>query len=316
MLSLRLSVAQRLCRPLPPLAAQRLRSLLYPMQRAYQDARQVSVRALTGSHLVTCTADFHGYPFAVHGYYEWRNWAIARALCRPGDTIVEVGANVGTETVGFSDIVGPTGRVHAFEPLPANVETLTRALAHIRYRNVAIHPCAVAASNCTMSFVPPPTKEASGVGYLCLQGATSVPQTVQVNCVTLDSLEPVLGGLRAIFVDVEGAELAVLQGARSVLAASRAAVVLEASPALQRRAGHSVGDLYSEVLALGYEVWEISRFTLRRADPQRCLKSHNWLCLHTSQRHLAGRVHRYVLAAGLLPCVPGLGNPLCRGRVV
>ena len=38
-----------------------------------------------------------------------------------GDVILEVGANVGTETVSYADIVGPDGIVHAFEPVPSNV---------------------------------------------------------------------------------------------------------------------------------------------------------------------------------------------------
>ena len=61
------------------------------------------------------------YPFAVHGYFYCTAWGITLAIFAPGDTIVEVGANVGTETIGFSDIVGRSGRVIAFEPVPANI---------------------------------------------------------------------------------------------------------------------------------------------------------------------------------------------------
>lgn len=52
------------------------------------------------------TRDFHLHVLAIHGYYDWRVLVIAGAICSQGDTIVEVGANVGTETLGFADIVG------------------------------------------------------------------------------------------------------------------------------------------------------------------------------------------------------------------
>src|SRR4029077_19443419 len=99
--------------------------------------------ASTGSRFTGTTADLIGYAFAVHGYYNWRNIAIAKAVCRPADTIVEVGANVGSETVGFSDTVGKEGVVHAIEPFPPNVELLRANAAQTRYNNVNVHAVAV-----------------------------------------------------------------------------------------------------------------------------------------------------------------------------
>jgi hypothetical protein len=87
----------------------RVRKRLYPAARALQDDHAFAVRAQTGSVLRCRTSDKHAYAFGVHGYNDWRLWAIALATCARGDTIVEIGANVGTETVGFSDIVGPAG---------------------------------------------------------------------------------------------------------------------------------------------------------------------------------------------------------------
>mgnify|MGYP001460480885 CR=1 FL=1 len=46
--------------------------------------------------------------------------AIALALVSKGESIIEVGANIGTETVYYSDIVGSHGNVYAFEPFPPN----------------------------------------------------------------------------------------------------------------------------------------------------------------------------------------------------
>src|SRR5690606_10295851 len=121
---IRLSLAQTLCRYLPPILSQRVRSKIYPISVAYSDDYQFSVQSLTGSMFESRTSEYHGYKFAVHGYLYWRAWAIALAICEPGDTIIEIGANIGTETVGFADIVGGEGRVFAFEPFPDNVQSL------------------------------------------------------------------------------------------------------------------------------------------------------------------------------------------------
>jgi hypothetical protein len=69
-----------MCRRLPPIVAQRLRSIIYPFALGIRDNLEVTVRSQTGSAFTGRTGDFHAYPFSVHGYSEWRNTAIALAL--------------------------------------------------------------------------------------------------------------------------------------------------------------------------------------------------------------------------------------------
>src|SRR6266540_3023338 len=66
---------------------------------------------------------------AVERHREWVNWdkRIYLSFVRSGETVLDVGANVGAHTVFFSHLVGPRGRVYSFEPVPANV-TAMRAL--------------------------------------------------------------------------------------------------------------------------------------------------------------------------------------------
>lgn len=166
----RLALAQKVCRPLPPLISQRIRTFIYPQKCAFEDDYEFEVRALTGSRFRRRTGDFHGYPFSVHGYYEWRNWAIALAVCSPRDRIIEIGANIDTEMVGFADIVGRKGCVYAFEPFPDNVRAIQTNVTLDGLNHVTVFAVAVGAADGQIQFVAPPDKHASGVGFVTHTG--------------------------------------------------------------------------------------------------------------------------------------------------
>ncbi|MDB6020301.1 MAG: hypothetical protein JWQ04_158 [Pedosphaera sp.] len=307
----RLRLAQGLCRPLPPLLAQRLRSFIYPLPLAYRDDFAFTVRSQTGSMFRSRTSDFHGYPFSVQGYYEWRNWAIARALCSAGDTIIEIGANIGTETIGFRDIVGGAGKVFAFEPLPANIRALQQVLILNGCHNVSVLPLALGSKPGRVKFVPPDKPGASGIGHLARNPAANAGGLIEVECATLDSLATTLGAARMIFIDAEGAETAVLDGAKNYLARHQPVIVLEASPKLLARAGSSLEELQRKLATHRYETFVISRFGLRPVNESQPPAAHsdNWLCLPAHKRVVLPRVRRFLFACGLLPCIARL-NPM------
>jgi FkbM family methyltransferase len=59
-------------------------------------------------------------------------------LLAPGDWAIDVGANVGHHTKRMSDLVGPSGRVLAFEPVPATFELLAANVGRFRHANVSL----------------------------------------------------------------------------------------------------------------------------------------------------------------------------------
>lgn len=307
----RLRLAQRLCRWLPPIISMRLRSMVYPQSQAFADDFPFTVKAQTGSNYSGRTSDFHGYPFSVHGYYDWRNWALAAAVCSPGDTIVEIGANVGTETVGFRDIVGDSGKVFAFEPVPANLEALRQLVALNGWQNVHVQPLALSDAECRLSFVLPPHKHASGVGHLAAGQDTNTARTIEVQSRRLDSLADQIGPAKAVFCDAEGAEAMILRGARKYFAQHKPVMVLEASPKLLVRAGSNIVQLHETLRTLDYVAFAVSRFGLTRVADLNNKTAGNWFCVHNSMINLARKGSLSIARCGLMPCRLGL-NPLCR----
>ena len=304
----RLALAQKVCRPLPPLISQRIRTFIYPQKHAFGDDYEFQVQALTGSWFRHRTSDFHGYPFSVHGYYEWRNWTIALAVCRPGDRIIEIGANIGTETVGFADIVGRKGCVYAFEPFPDNVRAIQSNVSLNGLNQVTVFAVAVGASDGRVRFVAPPDKHASGIGFVAHTGTEVNEAAIDVECVTLDSLRRELGPCQAIFMDAEGAEIDILRGGRSYMTEFQPVVVLEASPRHLKRSGFDLHDLYQEVTILGYKAYHIGRFSVRDISLT-TNRAANWLCLPASQQGALASVNWLIRRCGLLPCIAGL-NPM------
>jgi len=154
----------------------------------------------------------------VLGVYEPEALDSARRSVRPGSCCVDVGANLGYYTLSMAHWVGSDGIVVAFEPFPSNFEALKKNVRLNELRNVMLEPSAAADRNDSIQLTYGLEEKFSATpsvnGY-AVQGTT---QQIRVPARSLDDY--LLGLGRApdlIKIDVEGAELAVLQGARHTL---------------------------------------------------------------------------------------------------
>jgi len=308
--STRWRLARGLCRWMPPIISQRIRSWLYPVQTAFHENAPFVVPSCTGSMFRGSTGDYHGYSFGIHGYFDWRNVAIALAFCQAGDTIVEIGANIGTETVGFRDVVGPTGRVIAFEPFPPNVTALKNLVQLNGWSNVLIRPIAIGDQPGDVLFSPPPDVHRSGLGAIASGSNAKNSSCIHVPCSTLDRLASEIGRARIIFSDTEGAELLVLKGAQSFIGTHEPVLVLEASPKWLNRAGSSLQELHRFLVGLGYKCYSIDRLSLKGDIDLSTQSAGNWLCLPIKEVGLVKPCEKLIRKSALMPCIRSF-NPLC-----
>lgn len=150
----------------------------------------------------------------------------AAELCqhvRSGTWVLDVGANIGLTSLEFARVAQ---RVLAFEPNPPTAERLERNLAANAIDNVTILRSAVGATPGTVTFHESAQATLSSASVVPpeLVRSFKVPQT------TLDA-EWIAAGrpeVSALKIDVEGGELAVLQGASELLAGCHPAILLEA----------------------------------------------------------------------------------------
>jgi FkbM family methyltransferase len=148
------------------------------------------------------------------GSYEYAKQRIFSALIRPGDTVFDLGANVGFYTLLASILVGPEGRVYSFEPVPRNLHYLRAHLDLNRIRNCSVWPVAVGRSEGTGYFDPGPDHS---MGHL----RTDTRSGLTVRTVSLDALiaRGELPPPAVIKCDIEGGEAEALAGARETLTA-------------------------------------------------------------------------------------------------
>ena len=144
------------------------------------------------------------------GSYEYKKQTLFAETVTEGAVVYDVGAHVGFYTLLASEIVGQSGKVIAFEPLPQNLHYLNKHLSLNQCGNVKVIEAAVAEESGTTFF----TKGiSSSMGYLSSTGDYEV-KVVSLDNLVLNREIPYPDYMK---IDVEGAELLVLSGAKKIL---------------------------------------------------------------------------------------------------
>lgn len=201
-----------------------------------------------------------GRQVLIGGYEpEETRWALSQLA--PGDTAIDVGANIGYFTVLFADRVGATGHVIAFEPCRHVAELLARSIAENRFeKRVSLRPAAVGdvPGEMQLAFLSPELGTNSGGSYLLPSKATAPAghSIMPVSVVTLDE-EELPGRVALLKIDAEGAEPLVLKGARGLLQRDRPKILAELNPIALRRLGSvdPVTQLLALTQAAGYRAF-------------------------------------------------------------
>jgi FkbM family methyltransferase len=144
------------------------------------------------------------------GSYEFRKRQVFEGVIVWESIVFDIGAHVGFYTLLTSVLVGPNGKVYAFEPMPENIYYLKEHLRINQISNVRIIEAAVS-DRCGVAQFKKTNN--SYTGHLSLEG------DISIETVSLDELisKDILPAPHYIKIDVEGAEMNVLAGARCFL---------------------------------------------------------------------------------------------------
>jgi FkbM family methyltransferase len=194
------------------------------------------------------------------GSFEKRTFL--RAI-RSGDVVIDVGANEGYFTLLFSDIVGATGEVHAFEPVTPTFDRLVQRVDDAAwFDNITVTKAACGHSEGAATMLVPDGDW--GQAALVRHGAASWASPLRIEqydtrIIRLDSYLASKGPGRVDFVkiDVEGAELHVVRGLLDTLATKKPIVAIELCADWTRDFGYEPADLITLLQEAGYD-WLVS----------------------------------------------------------
>lgn len=223
-----------------------------------------------GKVLVNRHDFFLGACFRQHGEFSENELDLLRSITKPGQLVVDVGANLGALTVPLAQHVGPQGHVVAIEPQRLMFQLLCANVALNSLDNVTTLQIAAGHSRGTIAvpaFDPHHRKSAPGSISLVpgqsagFEGTAAGKEPVEV--FPLDSID--LRGVGLLKIDVEGMESHVLAGAHQTIARDRPLIYVE-----NDRPEYSAR-LITALTDLGYRMWwhlpAMARQKIEGADP-------------------------------------------------
>jgi FkbM family methyltransferase len=171
---------------------------------------------------------------------------------KPGMVFIDIGAYIGCHTLLAAKLVGESGRVFAFEPAPDTFTLLRHNVEINEFKNVSLSNKACLDKTCRVKlFVDESHPDISSVGTL-----PGVNSSILVDAVSLDEFfSNYQGTIDFIKIDIEGAELAALDGMARILEKHRhLKMIVEFAPFLLYRCKSSPDTLLKRLISYGFEL--------------------------------------------------------------
>jgi FkbM family methyltransferase len=213
-----------------------------------------------GNYVAAPLSDYVGRAVFYAGELDRKVTWICSRLVRPGDTVLDIGANLGLVSFILSALVGPNGTVHAFEPIPQMQDLIEQGMQRNNVSNIVLHKVALGDEPGELTLSIP--KGHFGSASLVAERRAGESEEIVVPVRRLpEELPPDLGPIRLIKIDVEGFEPQVLAGAAELLRTSPPdAILFELNDAYGDLREHRTIQLLADA---GYGFFSIPKCYLR-----------------------------------------------------
>jgi FkbM family methyltransferase len=248
------------------------------------------------------TSDYHQRG----AYFYGRLLDVPVQLCmlealRPGDTVIDVGANIGVLTMLAAHAVGRRGHVISFEPNPEVYERLLWHLSENELKQVVPNRLALGDRNATLELKVPATGNtgAGTLGVLPPRHGGRVGAAYEVAVRVGDEvLRELPNAPLFVKLDIEGFETPAIRGLAETIRRHAPAILLESNVEMLPATGTSVAELFELLAGMEYEPfalvvswrrwardWHLS--LLPMPTSWRPVRTQNVLFLNRSSPHLA-----------------------------
>lgn len=190
------------------------------------------------------------------GRYEKETTDLFKKIVRPGMTAVDIGAHIGYFTVLFSNLVGPKGRVIAFDADKENFSLLEENISWERYQNVTLINKAVSDTNGTIEFY----HFSSKTGSHSIIKQTAIAEKIIVPSVTFDMFlqDSAIANVDVVKIDIEGGEHYAFLGMKKLFEQKPPLYILsEFCPKHLRNAGMDPMQFLNTLREYGFQMYQV-----------------------------------------------------------
>ncbi len=199
-----------------------------------------------------------------------KEFKVVKYLVANGDNVIDVGANFGIYSKFLSDLVGDSGTVYSFEPIPITYRNLQSNISKLRLKNIKVMNYAISDRNGYTSMGIPISDDGIENYYMARifedgsDNKNETLQKVEVECKSLDSLLfDENRDISFIKCDVEGHEFQCIQGAKKIIERSFPAWLVEIAgdPDNPDSTAH---DLFEFMRNYGYQIYWFDEIKLKK----------------------------------------------------
>lgn len=191
---------------------------------------------------------------------------LLKKYIKPGDTVLDIGANIGFYATILSDIVGEKGKIHCFEPDTTNFNHLKKTTSS--YKNIIINNKAVGPKTEKLKIY---TSKELNVDHRTYK-PEEYDKESEIDAVSIDDY---LKGEKVDFIkmDIQGFEMEAIKGMKETLKNNpKAKMISEFWPYGLRKAGSSVTDYYKLLQDLNFKIELLKNEKLETLKPETVLE--------------------------------------------
>jgi FkbM family methyltransferase len=213
------------------------------------------------------------------GTYEDEIGKVIKISLTEGDTAIDIGGNIGLQSLRMSSCVGLTGKVFAFEPLNYLQEKFKKNMALNKASNVTLFPFALADQENELDLVINKNQWNQGAFSLNSNDAGDDKQRIVVK--VADDMPEIqsLNTISLIKIDVEGFEYHVLRGLKQTLQKHKPRIIFEYDSNYWAQTGQSMAACYEYLLSLNYSVYQVSMVSCALINGPDQVESGNLFCI-------------------------------------
>jgi len=213
------------------------------------------------------------------GTYEDEIGKLIRISLNEGDTALDIGANIGLQSIRMSQCVKSDGKVYSFEPIEYVQEKFKKNISLNKASNVVLFPFALAdeAGETDVKI----DRNSWNQGAFSLSNKNAGNETQKISIKVADEVPEIqaLEQLALIKIDVEGFEYHVLRGLTKTLKKHRPRIIFEYDSNYWIITKQNVADCFNFLSSLNYSIYQINSVSCELITSTDAVQSGNLFCI-------------------------------------